>query len=126
MTSVVGKTGVGKSTVASFLAGNMSMFTTASTSQGTTTIGTDLSPIIPAEDYISVLTEKLQLGDIPYYPELYQPEEYKPLFFLDSEGMSFRGDEFDFITSGPAAIVAKVIIYGLLQIAYGLRISSQM
>ena len=25
--------------------------------------------------------------------------------------MSFRGDEFDFITSGPAAIVAKVIIW---------------
>ena len=25
--------------------------------------------------------------------------------------MSFRGDEFDFITSGPAAIVAKMIIW---------------
>ena len=100
MTSVVGKTGVGKSTVASFLSGNMSMFTSASTSQGTTTVGTDMSPIIPSQDYTSVMAEKLQEGEIQFDPDLYIPAAARPLFFLDSEGMSFRGDEFDFITSG--------------------------
>ena len=111
LTSVVGKTGVGKSTVASFLSGNMSMFTTASTAQGTTTVGTDMSPIIPSQDYVTVMTEKLQEGDIPFNSDIYIPTTDRPLFILDSEGMSFRGDEFDFITSGPAAIIAKMIVW---------------
>jgi len=111
MISVVGKTGVGKSTIASMLAGNQSMFTSASPSAGTTTVGTDMSPIIPSGDYISVISEKLQQGETDFVPDLYNPEESVPLFILDSEGMSFRGDEFDFITSGPAAIVAKAIIW---------------
>jgi len=111
LTSVVGKTGVGKSTVASFLAGNMSMFTSASSSDGTTTVGTDMSPIIPSDDYVTVMTEKLQEGDIDFNASLYQPAAIQPVFFMDSEGMSFRGDEFDFITSGPAAIIAKMIVW---------------
>jgi len=113
LTSIVGKTGVGKSTIASFLAGNVSMFTSESTSTSVerTTIGTDISPIIPSQDYISVMADKLQEGDIEFTPDLYQPDTLRPLFFLDSEGMSFFGDEFDFITSGPAAIIAKMIVW---------------
>ena len=111
MTSVVGKTGVGKSTVASLLAGNLSMFASSAASEGTTTVGTDMSPIIPSEDFISVLSEKLMEGETDFVPDLYHPNKTGPLFILDSEGMSFRGDEFDFITSGPAAIIAKAIIW---------------
>ena len=33
-----------------------------------------------------------------------------PLFFVDSEGMGIRGDAFDFITTSPPAIIAKVIM----------------
>ena len=35
----------------------------------------------------------------------------RPLFLIDSEGMSFRGDEVDFVTTGPVAIIANVIIW---------------
>ena len=110
-TSVVGKTGVGKSTVASFLAGNISMFTSASSSHGTTTVGTDVSPIIPSQDYIQIMNDNLLQGVSDFTPDIYQPSTARPLFFLDSEGIAFRGKEFDFITSGPAAIIAKMIVW---------------
>eukprot|EP00091_Calanus_sinicus_P001989 TRINITY_DN12009_c0_g1_i1.p1 TRINITY_DN12009_c0_g1~~TRINITY_DN12009_c0_g1_i1.p1 ORF type:complete len:159 (-),score=21.55 TRINITY_DN12009_c0_g1_i1:29-457(-) len=111
MASVVGNTGVGKSTIASFISGNMSMFTSKSNGVGTTTVGADLSPIIPSADYLITLQEKLQEGETSFTPDLYEPEIERPLFLIDSEGMSFRGDAFDFITSGPAAIIAKSIIW---------------
>jgi hypothetical protein len=34
-----------------------------------------------------------------------------PLFLVDSEGMGVRGDTFDFITTSPPAIIAKMILY---------------
>ena len=34
-----------------------------------------------------------------------------PLFLIDSEGMGIRGDEFDFITTSPPAIIAKMVVY---------------
>ena len=60
--SIVGKRGVGKSTVASLLSGNHSMFETGSGSVGTTTTGADISTIIPTTDYADVLSRQL---DIP-------------------------------------------------------------
>ena len=37
-----------------------------------------------------------------------QPQEILPLFLIDSEGMGVRGDAFDFITTSPPAVIAKV------------------
>ena len=34
-----------------------------------------------------------------------------PVFLIDSEGMDVRGDTFDFITTSPPAIIAKLIMY---------------
>ena len=61
--SIVGKRGVGKSTVASLLSGNHSMFETGSGSVGTTTTGADISTIIPTTAYADVLSRQL---DIPF------------------------------------------------------------
>ena len=55
--SIVGGLGVGKSTVASLLSGNNSMFVTDSTT--TTTTGADISTIIPTTEYADVLNEQL-------------------------------------------------------------------
>ena len=105
MVSIVGNTGVGKSTVASLLSGNDTMFKAKGSSGGTTTIGADISPIIPSGEYGARLEEVLGLGP------LHQPNQSRPLFLIDSEGMSFRGDEVDFVTTGPVAIVANIIVW---------------
>jgi len=105
MVSIVGNTGVGKSTVASLLSGNETMFKAKASSSGTTTIGADISPIIPGYEYRERMEEVLGQG------ALFQPAQSRPLFLLDSEGMSFRGDEVDFVTTGPVAIIANIIIW---------------
>lgn len=102
--SCVGKTGVGKSTVASLLSGNDTMFVAQSSSHGTTTLGADISTIIPAIEYKQRVEEVLEVS-------LEEPVGNKPLFLVDSEGMKFRGDEVDFVTTGPVAIIANVIVW---------------
>lgn len=103
--SVVGRRGVGKSTVVSLLSGNDTMFKTGSRTLGTTTTGADMSTIIPTADYATILSE--QLGRRVETPD----GGTLPLLLIDSEGMGVRGDEFDFITTSPPAIISKVIIY---------------
>ena len=102
--SCVGKTGVGKSTVASLLSGNDTMFVAQSSSHGTTTLGADISTLIPAIEYRNRVEEVLEVS-------LDEPKGNKPLFLVDSEGMKFRGDEVDFVTTGPVAIIANVIVW---------------
>ena len=104
LVSCVGKTGVGKSTVASLLSGNDTMFVAKSSSHGTTTLGADISTIIPAQDYKSALESVLDMS-------INTPNGNKPLFLIDSEGMKFRGDEVDFVTTGPVAIIANIIVW---------------
>ena len=104
LVSCVGKTGVGKSTVASLLSGNDTMFVAKSSSHGTTTLGADISTIIPAQDYKSALESVLETS-------INTPIGNKPLFLIDSEGMKFRGDEVDFVTTGPVAIIANIIVW---------------
>ena len=67
----------------------------------TTTIGADLSPVIPAQDWAGVLSEKI-------LRPIESPEYNHPLFFIDSEGMGVRGNEFDFMVTSPPAILSKV------------------
>ena len=105
LVSIVGARGVGKSTVASLLSGNNSMFATGSGSVGTTTTGADLSTIIPSDEYADILGTKLGI------PLITTTDETLPLFLIDSEGMGVRGDAFDFITTSPPAVIAKVIIW---------------
>ena len=100
LVSIVGARGVGKSTVTSLLSGNHSMFTTGSGSVGTTTTGADISTIIPSTDYASILGGHLGIA--------LNTNETLPLFLIDSEGMGVRGDTFDFITTSPPAVIAKV------------------
>ena len=103
LVSIVGARGVGKSTVTSFLSGNHSMFTTGSGSVGTTTTGADMSTIIPTTEYADILGDNLGIAlNIV-------TEETLPLFLIDSEGMGVRGDAFDFITTSPPAVIAKVV-----------------
>jgi len=105
LVSCVGKTGVGKSTIASLLSGNSTMFASRASSQGTTTLGADISTIIPSRDYKDRMEEVL--GE----RQLFEPSSSRPLFLIDSEGMGFRGDEVDFVATGPVAIVANIIIW---------------
>ena len=102
--SVVGARGVGKSTVCSLLSGNASMFVVGSGSVGTTTTGADISTIIPTKEYSATLSDKLE-------QPITMPNVCLPLFLIDSEGMGVRGDEFDFMTTSPPAIIAKDIIW---------------
>ena len=105
MVSIVGNTSVGKSTVASLLSGNDTMFKSQASSGGTTTIGADISPLIPSEEYRLRMEKVLNKGP------LYNTNHSRPLFLIDSEGMSFRGDDVDFVTTGPAAVVANIIVW---------------
>jgi len=102
--SIVGGRGVGKSTVASLLSGNASLFDAGSSSVGTTTTGADLSPVIPSQEWANNLAEKLGLP-------VATPKENYPLFLVDSEGMGIRGEAFDFITTSPPAVIAKSVIW---------------
>ena len=103
LVSIVGARGVGKSTVTSLLSGNHSMFTTGSGSVGTTTTGADMSTIIPTTEYADILGDNLGIALNTV------TEETLPLFLIDSEGMGVRGDAFDFITTSPPAVIAKVV-----------------
>merc|ERR1712038_1162642 len=49
--SMVGERGAGKSTIASLLSGNSSMFQTGHSSDGTTTEGADISSTFPSIDW---------------------------------------------------------------------------
>ena len=69
---------------------------------GTTTTGADVSPVIPALKWSSIIEDALNLT-------ISDPDKTYPLFLIDSEGMGVRGDAFDFMTTSPPAIVAKVI-----------------
>ena len=80
------------------------MFETGSASAGTTTTGADISTAILSEEYTIVLGEHLERS-------LLELIETFPLFLIDSEGMGVRGDEFDFVTTSPPAVIAKVIIW---------------
>ena len=60
-----------------------------------------MSTVIPSLEWSQVLSDVLSL-------EISPPETNWPLFFVDSEGMGIRGDAFDFITTSPPAIIAKV------------------
>ena len=101
--SIVGGRGVGKSTVASLLSGNSSMFTVGSDSTGTTTTGADVSTVFPSLDWSKILSSKLGKS-------ISEPSSNFPLFLIDSEGMGVRGDAFDFMTTSPPAIISKVYI----------------
>ena len=78
------------------------MFTTGSGSVGTTTTGADISTIIPSTDYANILSDNLGIALTTV------TDETLPLFLIDSEGMGVRGDAFDFITTSPPAVIAKV------------------
>ena len=104
MVSIVGKTGVGKSTVASLLSGNDTMFESKKSSVSSSTTGVDISPIIPSHQYQIGMEQVLNQG------YLYMPNKSRPLFLIDSEGMGYREADVDFINTGPAAVVANIIV----------------
>ena len=57
--------------------------------------------MIPSMRWSQVLADQLSLAIAP-------PNTNWPMFFVDSEGMGIRGDAFDFITTSPPAVIAKV------------------
>ena len=70
-------------------------------STGTTTTGADVSTVFPSLDWSKILSSKLGKS-------ISEPSSNFPLFLIDSEGMGVRGDAFDFMTTSPPAIIAKV------------------
>ena len=68
---------------------------------GTTTTGADVSTVIPSLEWSKIVEEALSLP-------ISEPDQNYPLFLIDSEGMGIRGDAFDFMTTSPPAIIAKV------------------
>ena len=80
---------------------------TGSGSIGTTTTGADVSTVFPSVEWSTILGEALEIP-------ITKPAANFPLFLLDSEGMGIRGDEFDFITTSPPAIIAKVTFITLI------------
>ena len=79
-------------------------FKTGDGSSGTTTEGADISTTLPAIEWVNTLGEKIQRT-------INTPGSNMPVFLIDSEGMDVRGDTFDFITTSPPAIIAKLIMY---------------
>ena len=80
---------------------------------GTTTTGADVSPVIPALNWSSIIEDALNLT-------ISDPDKTYPLFLIDSEGMGVRGDSFDFMPTSPPAIIAKVISNFRILISYDL------
>ena len=68
---------------------------------GTTTTGADVSSAFPSKDWSKILSSELGKA-------ITEPTANFPLFLIDSEGMGVRGDAFDFMTTSPPAIIAKV------------------
>jgi len=104
MVSIVGDRGVGKSTVASLLSGNETLFKAGSSTTGTTTTGADISGVIPSVDYTNIMSQKLK-------QQISMPNQNLPIFLIDSEGMNVRGESFDFMTTSPTAVIGKVIVW---------------
>ena len=77
-----------------------------------------MSPIIPALDWSHIL--KLALNET-----ISEPNSNLPLFLIDSEGMGVRGGAFDFMTTSPPAIVAKVSTSKILLIYCICKVFSQ-
>ena len=94
LVSIVGGRGVGKSTVASLLSGNHSMFTTGSGSVGTTTTGADMSTIIPNTDYANILGGHLGISLNT------STNETLPLFLIDSGDLG--------LLTNPLALISQV------------------
>ena len=104
--SIVGSRGAGKSTLISLLSGNETMFKTGKAATGTTTTGVDISGIIPSRKYAAVLAGKLKREHLTDDVHNDDPPTL-PMFFIDSEGMGVRGEQFDFMVTSPLAIVAS-------------------
>ncbi len=60
-----------------------------------------MSTVIPSQEWAAIMQERLNL-------QVTQPTFDLPMFLVDSEGMGLRGDSFDFMTTSPPAIIAKV------------------
>ncbi len=60
-----------------------------------------MSTVIPSQEWAAIMQERLNL-------QVTQPSFDLPMFLVDSEGMGLRGDSFDFMTTSPPAIIAKV------------------
>ena len=77
---------------------------TSGQSVGTTTVGADMSPAIPSMTWVKDLSQKLEYN-LPATDKNY------PLLLIDSEGMGVRDEIFDFMTTSPPAVLAKVIVW---------------
>ena len=99
--SVLGLRGSGKSTIASLLSGKEEMFESGRRSTRTTTIGIDMSPIIPFSEYLPTLKDQ-------YKDEInFSNHRNIPLIITDSEGMGVRGEDIDLVASVPTLTCFK-------------------
>lgn len=73
-----------------------------------------MSPIIPSQQWANIISEKLGL-------HVAEPKENYPMFLVDSEGMGIRGEAFDFITTSPPAVIAKVLMQCTSEAWVGIR-----
>ncbi|KAK2713607.1 hypothetical protein QYM36_009468, partial [Artemia franciscana] len=101
---LLGCRGSGKSTIASLLSGNEKMFLQGRSSTKTTTIGIDISPIIPANEYVPAINNALKNS-------FNNSGSTFPLVFTDSEGIGVKGDSIDFVSTIPPLLFSNVIIW---------------
>ncbi|XP_065575293.1 uncharacterized protein LOC136036879 isoform X2 [Artemia franciscana] len=104
LVAILGLRGSGKSTIASLISGNDKMFLQGSRSTKTTTMGIDISPAIPTNEYILALTDALNSSFFESGPVV-------PIVFTDSEGMGVRGDTIDFVATVPPLLFSNVIMW---------------
>ncbi|XP_065571707.1 uncharacterized protein LOC136034452 [Artemia franciscana] len=101
LVAVLGLRGSGKSTIVSLISGNDEMFRQGRTSTKTTTLGIDISPVIPSNEYIQAVNYALQNN----FTDSGSPF---PLVFTDSEGMGVRGDSIDFVSTIPPLLFSNI------------------
>ncbi|XP_065571711.1 uncharacterized protein LOC136034457 [Artemia franciscana] len=104
LVAVLGLRGSGKSTIVSLISGNDEMFRQGRTSTKTTTLGIDISPVIPSNEYIQAVNYILQKN----FTDSGSPF---PLVFTDSEGMGVRGDSIDFVSTVPPILFSNIIMW---------------
>ena len=101
-----GETGVGKSTIASLVAGTPGLFRTGTSGHGSTTRGTWISSPINLNSFVHSAKSNLGLT----FDQHDISTESKNVLFLDTEGLDYQtevGPNYDVVTILPHTIIAE-------------------
>ena len=111
----LGKAGVGKSTVASWISSLPGLFEVGTVSGGTTTLGTWLSSSVQENDYCAFAKEMfepiVEISNLPLLPDMtFCMNSTGNLAFFDTEGLDYQtelGENYDMVTVLPHTLLAR-------------------